>query len=58
MEKWKGQVMGNEQEIFEALKQIGREPKDYKELEDIIFANRTKALNELLSEAANEVYNS
>ena len=50
--KWKGQVLGNEKEILEALKVMGREPADFKELENVICENRTKALNELLEQAS------
>lgn len=35
--KWKGRVIGSEEEIKYGLDKLGRSPIDYSELEEIIF---------------------
>ena len=50
-EKWKGQVIGSNEEIEAAISELKREPRDFMELEDIIFKNRNEKLNEMLKES-------
>jgi len=47
-EKWVGQVCGDQREIKEALKVLGREPKSAQELQKIIIDRAHKALDRAL----------
>lgn len=53
-QKWRGKVIGNDEQIIKALHELGREPNNAKELEQVILKNSSKMLQKTLQEAFDE----
>lgn len=46
VDKWVGKVLGDEEEIKEALKRLEDEPRDLNELQQVIFKLRKEDVHE------------
>lgn len=55
-QKWVGKVLGSEDDIKNALKELNREPKDTDELQTAIFAVRKREIEETARESAETGY--
>jgi hypothetical protein len=54
--KWYGKVLGSENDIRNALEELGRSPKNADELQDIIAERRFLEINKMSEESINSFY--
>ncbi len=54
--KWYGKVLGSENDIRNALEELGRSPKNEYELQDIIAERRSVEINKMSEDSLNSFY--